>query len=56
MRLADAEAARQEAHGTFADFARSIAASVEVDAPWSVEVLSDEGKLLYRITVTAEAL
>lgn len=55
MLLADAEAARQEARGTFADFARDIAAFVEVNAPWSVEVLSEEGKLICRIKVTVEA-
>lgn len=56
MLLADAEAAWQEARGTFADFARDIAASVEVDAPWSVEVLSEEGTLICRIKVSFEAL
>ena len=41
--LPDAESARLEALGTLVDFARDIAASVDVDAPWSVEVLSADG-------------
>jgi hypothetical protein len=52
----DVEAARQEARGAFTDFARNIATSVEADAPWSIEVLSEDGALLYRIKVIAEAL
>jgi hypothetical protein len=54
--LPDVEAARQEALGAFTDFARNIATSVDADAPWSIEVPSEDGALLYRIKVIAEAL
>lgn len=54
MLLPDVEAARQEARGTLVDFARNIAALIEVNAHWSVDVLSEEGRPLYRIKVVVE--
>lgn len=56
MLLPDIEAARQEARGTLADYARNIAALIEADVPWSVEVQSEMGTPLFRICVTVETL
>ncbi|WNV12776.1 DUF6894 family protein [Tardiphaga sp. 709] len=52
----DKLAAREEAASVLADFARDIAIKLTVIPEWSIEVLDEFGKPIFRIRVIAEIL
>ena len=54
--LDDAEAAKSEAIAMFADFSRNIAFDLAASLEWSLDVLDESEKLIYRIKVVAQAM
>lgn len=49
-------AARREAEGMFADMARGVAADLENNPDWQMEVADESGKTVFRLSVLAESM
>jgi len=49
-------AAREEAAGMFADYARTVAEDLEECPQWQIEVANEAGEPIFRLTVLAESV
>jgi hypothetical protein len=52
----DNDAAQREAAGMFVDMARDIAADLQSNPNWQIEVADEAGKTIFRLSLRAEPL